>query len=309
MRYMLFLASLILLASIIAPHYAGGDDVHRGLSSGSATVTHSAGLEPVARQVMDLYPEMLSDIETALGIKMPPSNVLLNILNKEQFQALSGGSPVMAFAIPSANSITLDYDALGADILVLRATLKHEIAHLAIHSATGNSMPKWLDEGISQWASGGHSEIRQNNEIWPLSKAALTGRLIPLDTLASSFPRDEEGMRLAYKESLSAVDLLISNHGEMIISQLLRDAASGMSISESFQSRTGVSLNEFALTWETRLRSRASIMSFIKTYFYEVLFLMASVVLIAGYLRNHYRIRTYKDPEEDKDPQETEEEE
>jgi len=263
------------------------------------TVTHSPGLDPAARQAAAIYPGMVSEIEKALGVSMSQSKVRIYILNNDDFRSFSGGSPVMALAIPSESSIILDYDSLRADMLVFRATLKHEIAHMTIHSEGGGAMPKWLDEGISQWASGGHSEIRQRGESWDLAKASLTGRLLPLEALKRSFPPDEEGMRLAYTESLSAVDMMVSDYGADIISKLLGDVHSGKSAGTSFYIHTGASIGEFAANWEDRTRKLAGIMSFVKTHFYEVLFLIAAVTLVIGFIRSIYRIRTYRDQEEE----------
>jgi hypothetical protein len=305
MKFMFLIAALAALIAIDGMAH-GATDISMGPSSSNLRVTHSPGLRPAALQAISIYPRMLTETQESLGVQLPERTVHLSVLNDEMFRSSSGTNQVMAYAVPSKNLIVMNYDALKADVLVLRATLKHEIAHLVIHAYAGGDMHKWLDEGISQWASGGHSEIRQGGEGWPLSKAALTGRIIPLGSLVSSFPGDEARMRLAYSESLSAVDYMVSEYGANIIGKILRDAASGTDIRVSFYAHTGISLDDFTVAWETRLMRRASIMSFIKAHFYEVLFLLAALALAAGFMRNHYRIRTYRDPEEES-PQETEE--
>jgi len=301
----------MLLALLLAlrPAYARDEDIGKELKrlySEAAMVTHSDGLEPASRQVISLYPKLLEDTEDSLGIKMPPGKTHITVLNDSQFNAVSGNSFVMALAIPSNRTIVLNYDALNADPQVLRATLKHEISHLLIHSAAGGSIPRWLDEGISQWASGGHSEIRQTGRSWPLSRAALTGRLMPLGSLAGSFPGDEQGIVLAYQQSLSAVDLMVSEYGPDIIRNILTDTAKGSLIQDSFYRRSGLSLDDFAKYWEDSLRKNSSIISFFKAHFYEVLFLLASIALTLGFIMAYWRIRTYRDPEEESGAQDSE---
>lgn len=295
--------AVLILASFLHSHaYSDSGADSRFIDHGSFAVTYSPGLTPAARQAASLYPYMLSEIEDTLGIQMSHNKVLVAILDREEFKSISGGRPVMAIAMPSKGALFLDYDALGADLMVFRATLKHEIVHMTIHTEGGGAIPKWLDEGISQWASGGHSEIRQTGSSWLISKAALTGRLMPLESLELSFPASEKGMQLAYSESLSAVDMIVSEYGASVISRILKDIHAGNSASASFYSHTGETLDEFSSRWEHSVRNRAGILSFLKAHFYEALFLIAAIALTIGFIRSIYRIRTYKDTEGEEEP-------
>jgi len=287
----------------------GSNDKAAGIASDTVVMHHGAGLEPAARHIRELYPALLKETQDSLGVRMPEGKVNMVIVKDDQFMELSSNSSIMAYAMPSRKSIVLNYDALHADELVLRATLKHEIAHLLIHSATNGDMPKWLDEGISQWASGGHSEIRQTGDSWPLSKAALTHRLIPMSSLVHTFPADEEGMRLSYMESLSVVDLMVSDYGPGIIGRMLRDAREGSRIENSFHTHTGLSFAEFASKWEDNLLSRSHFIIFMRSHLYELMFFLAGVALTVGFIRTYYRIRTYRDPEDEVMPPESEDRE
>jgi hypothetical protein len=42
----------------------------------------------------------------------------------------------------------------------LTVTLKHELCHLFLHYLIGGGeLPRWFNEGIAQWTSGGIAEL------------------------------------------------------------------------------------------------------------------------------------------------------
>ena len=54
-----------------------------------------------------------------------------------------------AIAVPGARTILL-----RADEGDLSRTLRHELAHLALHEAVAVRVPLWFDEGYASWAAG-----------------------------------------------------------------------------------------------------------------------------------------------------------
>lgn len=265
-------------------------------------VSHVAGLAPAAAQVVDIYKPLRSHVRQALGIDLRQVNVQIAVLDDCHFQQLVGNRNIIGFAYPPENLIVIDYSAHNADIIKLRATIKHELSHLFLHGLSPRGMPKWLDEGIAQWVSGGYSEIRQPGDEWTVAMASLSGRVIPLRELDSSFPSNDVQLKLAYAESLSAVDFLIDSHGRDALRDFISHVATGLDASEAFVRSTGSSIKEFEIRWETQTLKHASLYAFIKTHLYEVLFMLASVALVLGFLRTYYRIRTYRDDEGDDPP-------
>lgn len=298
--------TLFILATV-TPSYAdcSEEPALKSIRVGRLVVSHTAGLEPAARQVLDIFEPLRDHVRQALNIKRRPADIRVTILDGCHFQRLTGNRSILGFAYPPKNIIVIDYKAHNADIMALRATIKHELSHLMLHAFSTRSMPKWLDEGIAQWVSGGHSELRQAGDDWTVARAALAGKLMPLRQLAHSFPPDDNGLRLAYAESLSAVDYLISTKGADTLKDLFSHIASGLDTNEAFTRSTGVSIVEFQDEWEARTLRHASIYTFIKTHLYEVLFMIASIALTIGFIRTYYRLRTYKDDDADDAQMET----
>ena len=87
--------------------------------------------------------------------------------------------------------------------------IPHELTHLVFDTAVDNPYhfpPRWLNEGLAVYQSEGY-DARDRATIERRARSAM---LIPLDGLAGQFPTTtSSGFRLAYAESVSAVDYFV----------------------------------------------------------------------------------------------------
>lgn len=101
-----------------------------------------------------------------------------------------------------------------------RRALAHEIAHLVTDQMTANpynSIPVWLNEGISMYAEG---ELEKDYEYY-LEAAVIGESLISIQSLCSPFSAYSDKSYLSYAESYSIVAFLIENYGQQKMYQLL----------------------------------------------------------------------------------------
>ncbi|HZJ67927.1 MAG TPA: hypothetical protein VFD36_30695 [Kofleriaceae bacterium] len=84
------------------------------------------------------------------------------------------------------------------------ATLRHELAHIALGSALGERAPRWLHEGFAYQHSAEWSWERTET----LAGMAWFHSIIPLDQLDMTFPREELPASRAYAESYDFVGYL-----------------------------------------------------------------------------------------------------
>lgn len=266
---------------------------------GNITIHHPPGLEPVSANVKAIVSSLTEETGATLGLAGKTFPMDIVILPGDRFVQLTGTSQIMAFADPAINLIVVDYDALHSNPMVLRATLKHEIAHIMLGTGRRQGMPKWLNEGIAQWASGGHSEIRTPRDTLAVSKAYLSQNLLPMESLSSSFPSNGKDLRLAYAQSLSAVDYLVRTHGDEALTHIISDILSGLTADEAFKARTGRGLKAFTRQWEDSLTPVSAWISFIGNYINELVMVVGAMALIIGFARVYYRIKTYKDQDDE----------
>lgn len=155
-------------------------------------------------------------------------------------------------AIPSRNLIVLPtYGRRGAfhDPVV---TLRHELAHLAVHGHLGERVPRWFDEGYATWVSGGWDE----RSGWQIRLALARGSAPPLDSLSLGWPRGEQRARLAYLLSASAVRHLATSRGEPAFEAFIREWRQGGSMDAAMRSVYQLTPAQFEREWRAMVRRR-----------------------------------------------------
>ena len=266
------------------------------------TVYYDESLEPAARKVVSLYPELTRELEESIGwrIMEPPTVALIN--DRQAFQSMVGVDYVVGIAVPSRQLIIIDYTTTAARPFSLRTILKHELCHLLLHEyIESNRLPRWLDEGVAQWTSDGMAEIVMKRDRFMVHRAIRTGNTLPLSRLDRSFPRSEQGVLLAYEKSKSVVEYIIQKHGPLGLRAVLQELRWGESIDGALSRSLGISLEELEARWHDSLRGRGSWIAFWSYHIYELLFVMAALLSVVAFLRHLKRKRDYSRFDDDDD--------
>ncbi len=217
---------------LVRLHWYEGDDAfaQRALEIGESAVARASALLGVTEdEPIDffIYPNQ-TDMYEALGAG-----------TRENVGGQAHAEIRTMFGLIEPNEINSDW----VDTLVA-----HELTHLVFDTATRNSFrspPRWLNEGVAVYLSEGYTGAwRQTVE-----QAAQSGSLIPLDGLAGLFPTPADQFRLAYGESVSAVDYFVRTFDEERLWQLVRSYARGVSDDEAFLDATGADLAAFNAAW------------------------------------------------------------
>ncbi|HEX2218107.1 MAG TPA: hypothetical protein VHG35_04840, partial [Gemmatimonadales bacterium] len=101
-----------------------------------------------------------------------------------------------AVALPSLRTIVLRAD--GQD---LPRTLRHELAHLALHERVEVRVPLWFDEGYAGWAAGEWERLG----VLELNLAVARGALPDFRALDGALRASETSADAAYALAYSAV--------------------------------------------------------------------------------------------------------
>lgn len=130
----------------------------------------------------------------------------------------------------------------------LNDVIPHEISHLYFYQVTNHPLvdpPAWLNEGMAQL----NEFSRDSNAIAFAERAIAGGDLLPLWSLSGSFGYQEEDVRLAYAEALSAAVFINERYGNDGISRLLAAYKNGLSYDEALVEGLGVTLIELQREW------------------------------------------------------------
>jgi len=288
------LLSLFLLLILVNPIYAGMNT----LQTNEVVVLFKEPIGDIAQEVTKVYPTVRADLAETFrwDVVFRPEVVLVN--NRVNFRKMVGNDIIVAFAIPSQNLIVLDTSRVYTKPFTLESTLKHELCHILLHhNIESERLPRWLDEGVCQWASGGIAELMASDEGRAIAKASMSERLIKIGEL-ERFPLDERSLILAYQESESIVEYIVSEFGKQGILNVLEYLKKGYSVDDSIQKSLSISLFELEKNWHAHLKRKHTWFSYVSYNLYTILFFIAAIITVYGFIRLLKKKRAYKDEEE-----------
>ena len=270
------------------------------LDTSELTVVYDEGLDQTARQVLSAYPSIKQKLESLLQwpVNFRPSLVLIN--DPKKFQQLAGHELVVAYALPIKNVVVIDYSKMNMSPFTLQTIVKHELCHLLLHHhIKKDNLPRWLDEGICQWASDGLADILMDTKRTRLPAAILSDSYFDLAKLTQRFPRDKNGLILAYEQSKSVVEYMSRQYGPQGIRDLLDLLRQGVDIESAFESRFAISFEKFEDQWRNHLKANINWFTYLSIHLYEILFVSAALLTILGFIRRLLRKRAYEKDNED----------
>lgn len=246
------LASLALVGVAFCPVDAQESADARRLDRGRATVLYypadSRLAATVAQQVIvdDSFP----------GLAKPKNHVTIAIApDRRRFREWIGpGAPEWGAAVtfPESNRIVLQGSAAPADAGDPTETLRHELAHLALHEQMGDLPPRWFDEG---YASVAAHEWRREDLI--AANLGLAWHGMPtLDQLEEEFQGGNTSAEEAYALAYRAVTDLAELGGRDGLAPLFTNWKRTGSLDRAIRVSYGITLSEFEQRWRDRTRRR-----------------------------------------------------
>jgi hypothetical protein len=291
----------LLLLIVVSPRAIHGQTT-QVLGTKDVVVLFEETLRPGAEEVAEIYPALRDELEEVLEWRLDFRPTVLLVKEEETFQRIAGNRLVVAFAVPEKDLMVVDYSKMTMDPFSIEVTLKHELCHLLLyHYVGGRDLPKWLDEGIAQWVSGGIAEIMMDKRRSVLKGAVLSRRTIGIRALAERFPGEKYSLSLAYEESKSLVDYIIRQFGMEGVLSMLDHLRDGNNPDEAVGKGLFISLDELEERWLHDLKKSTVWFAYVINYLYEILFFMAALILIYGFIRVFMKKRAYMH-EEDEHP-------
>ena len=270
------------------------------LDAGVVRILYDKPLRGAAEEVSRIYPEALAEVEKTLQWRLnrPPTIRLVRL--EADFRKMTPIVPVVAMAFPDENLVVIDYSRMNVQPFTLTTTLKHELCHLLLHAhISRRNLPKWLDEGVSQWISEGVAEILIDAKPDALHRALMAGRTIPLSHIADGFPVDPAELALAYAQSQSVVGYIQSEFGVERLLEILRRLEQGEAIDAALTNTLSLSLDELEKGWLEHASRQTNWFTFVATHLYGILFFLAAVMTVIGFVRFVHRKRAYRDWDEE----------
>jgi hypothetical protein len=164
----------------------------------------------------------------------------------------SGRAPEWGAAVALPGSRTI---LLRADLGDIYRTLRHELAHLALHQAVPGRVPLWFNEGYATWAAGEWERLG----ALELNLAVIRGAIPDLRGLDGALRGSSSTADAAYALAASAVTELARRNPSGSLTPLLDRLGRGEDFEQALVATTGLSPGQFELAWRRSLRQRYSV--------------------------------------------------
>jgi hypothetical protein len=187
----------------------------------------------------------------------------------------------VGFADPGSRTILL-----RADSPDIHRTLRHELAHLALHDRVAVRIPLWFDEGYAGWAAGEWTRLGGLE----LNLAVARGAVPELSTLDGELRRSPGSVGPAYALAMSAVLELARRHPDGSLEPLLARLTAGDEFEAAVRATTGLPLTRFEDAWRRSVRSRYTIATWLVAGGAWAL-VAAGVLGLGAWRRRHDRAR------------------
>lgn len=151
------------------------------------------------------------------------------------------------FAMPGARTIVIRADRGNP-----RQTLRHELAHFALHDAIRVRVPLWFDEGYAAIAAGEWDRL----DGLRLNLTVARGRVPNFYELDRALRAGESTAEAAYALAASAVAMIARRHPGHSLEPLLTRLAGGESFDSALLATTGSTPGRFEVEWQKDVRKR-----------------------------------------------------
>jgi len=260
-------------------------------------------LRAAAFEMAEVYPYLSANLEHTFGWNFNLKPSILLIKDGEAFRQMAESPLTVAFAVPARNLIVIDHSRMHLNPFTLEVILKHELCHLLLHHHVREvALPRWLDEGVCQWASDGIADIILSQKRSSLNRATLQRSLIPLNALENDFPRDDASLVLAYEQSKSVVTYIVHKFGKEGVLSVLNGMRQGEPLDTAILNELSISLAELEEKWRHTLRQRVTWFTYVIYNIYEILFVLGALITVFAFIKVFIRKKAYMKDESENDP-------
>ena len=213
----------------------------------------------------------------ALGrVDLGPIRLVL-VPNDDEFSRVARGRVPdwgVGLAFPQSGTIVL-----RADDNAVGETLRHEMAHLALHRVVEGRVPLWFDEGYAGWAAGELGRL----DGWGLNLLVIRRRVPSFGELDAALRGSSFTAGTAYALAITAVIELARRNPTGTLEPLLDRLREGYGFQAAVIATTGHTPDGFELVWQKSVRRRYSLLTWLAAG--GMWLVLAGIVLLAHWHR------------------------
>lgn len=186
--------------------------------------------ESFRRDLMATLEAHYDDLVRELGIT-PRSSILVVLYTNQAYFNVTQ-APSWSGAV-NDGKLRIPVNGLSSVTPELSQVLKHELAHSFINQVSGGRCPQWLHEGVAQLVEGKSTQSSGHQ----LAQLFASDHALPFNQLEGSFMNFSSlEARLAYDQSLAAVEFISSTYGMSDVQRILERIGQGSSTEAALRS-------------------------------------------------------------------------
>ncbi len=227
------------------------DDIRypwQSLTEGEVAVYWYEGGESFARAIMAAAHQAMARLAEDTGARLEEPAKLYIYASAEDLRGAMVYPQEWTGGVAFTEHSTVAIGIAPTDLAWGKRAIAHELAHLVVHQMTLNpyiGLPTWLDEGLAMYAEG---SLELPLATY-LGKAVAQNRLISVRSLSSPFSAYAEEALLAYAQSYSLVEFLISTYGRGKMLELLNTFRQGSGYDEALNKVYGFDMDGLDALW------------------------------------------------------------
>ena len=255
---------------------------------GRVVLRYDPSLEAEALAMAQQIPGWWSEIERGMAGDLDDHLTITYVTHSGRI-AEATGMPRWAAGVAhsSTGEIMVAEHAPDGSLSDLDNLVRHEMAHVALHRATGGAaVPRWFHEGIAESFADRIDILRVQSLA-----AAVFGVGVPrLDALEDSFRGDPQQVTVAYAAARDLVNhIRFRDASGADLRQLLGQLRLGRSFEGAVLSAYGVTLEELEAEWRSGLTGRFSWFPMISSG--GMPFFVLGPLFVVAFIRRRRQIR------------------
>lgn len=215
-------------------------------------IVYPASEQKLADKTMEILMEKRTVINAQLDY-IPSEKTIIHICATRQCfrEKTRGAIPDWGagVAYPHQRIIVLKSPKIASrQIFSYQQTVLHEYTHVVLGQVLKDArVPTWFHEGMAMYQAGQFHFDDRASVMW----ASISGELLPLSSLDSGFPYQESQARLAYLQSLTAIEFMMDSWGEKGIIKLIETIKETDNFDLAIKLAWGINRKRFDDQWRS----------------------------------------------------------
>lgn len=255
----------------------------RQIATEQVRIYHSRCDSTIAAIALRILEEKQEKLQEVYGLEKAYIEVYIAADQAEYARLAGSASPHWSIGLSAGNRMLVKSPSFSRQSLQeFQKTLLHECVHLALSEYP---LPLWFNEGLAQYEAGTFS---MEQKIL-LARTVLANAFLTFRQIEELQEMSANRAGLAYAQSVSAVDFLISNYGTELLEKYLLFSKKYNDFSTAFRNTYLMTPEHFEKRWQDYVKKRYRF--YLALDLRGTFWLFLSCLLILGYILTKLRRR------------------